>query len=196
MAVLFQEPIIQRLEKWSGESSREIVIDGEKHLQSSVRSRLNLVEVNKIALRRSGLLGFGTQAVTGFPINVPVGPMEAEAIRKVRFIDNTYILLTLRFGYLGVFAFIAAAVVCLWQFYWVGTKYQGDSPQWLCHCVGSSCFAALLVLATVWMPYEIGFMLVWTFGLSSGLTLAHLQGKLGKAADSQRRKPGLGHVSN
>lgn len=186
--IAFQEPIIRQLEKWSGERRKEVVIDGEVKLQSSVRSRINLIAVNNIALKRSGLLGFGTQAVTGFPINVPVGPMEAEALKQVRFIDNTYILLTLRFGYWGAGSFILAALISLGQFFYVGTRYQGDSPQWFCHCVGAGLFGALLVLATVWMPYEIGFIVVWTFGISSGLMLAHTQGKIGvrrKVADTQ-----------
>ncbi len=178
-AVTLQEPIIRQFEKWSGENRKEIIINGEVTLQSSVRSRFNLLTVNRIALKRSGLLGFGTQAVTGFPINVPVGPMEAQALKDVKFIDNTYILLTLRFGYLGAGAFILAALISLWQSYYVGNQYPGESPQWHCYCVGSSLFAALLVLGTVWMPYEVGFIVVWTFGTSSGLMLAHKQGKIG-----------------
>ena len=177
-AVAFQEPLIRQMEKWSGEARNEVVIDGETHLQSSVRSRINVMKVNKIALKRSGLLGFGTRAVTGFPINVPLGPMEAEALKKIQFIDNTYILLTLRFGYAGAICFLAAALISLGQFYYIGTRYQGDSPQWFCHCVGAALFAALLALATVWMPYEIGFITIWTFGLSSGITWAHLKGKI------------------
>ncbi len=177
-AIVFQEPIVRQLEKWSGERSQEIVIDGETHKQSSVRSRINVMRVNKIALRRSGLLGFGTRAVTGFPINVPLGPVEVEALNKVRFIDNTYILLTLRFGYLGAICFIAASIISLWQLYSVGTLFQGQSQQWFCHCLMSFLFAALLVLATVWMPYEIGFIVIWSFGISSGLSLARIRGKL------------------
>ncbi len=184
------ESIIIELEKWSGEATSEIVIKGEERLQSSVRSRINSLEVNRIALRRSGLLGFGTQAVSGFPINVPLGPLEAEAFKKVWSVDNTYLLLTLRFGYLGLACFLGALLLGIVNFVRVADGHQGESAGWLSVCVGSCYMATLLVLATVWMPHEIGFPLIWTVGLSSGLWLAHKSGELARKPRRRRGLPG------
>ena len=173
LAATFHEPIIQKLEQWSGERQWEIQIEGETRLNSSVRSRFNVLEVNRIALRRSGLIGFGTEAVSGFPINVPLGPIEAEAIKSVWAIDNTYILMMLRFGYLGAGLLLLSAALSVWQFYWIAQKYPESRVQWLSCSVGGGLLAALLVQCTVWMPHEIGFPLVWTWGLSAGLMVAH-----------------------
>ncbi len=178
LGIANQEAILDQMERWSGERQHEILIDGELRKTSSVRTRVNLLEVNKIALKRSGWLGFGSQAVAGFPINVPLGPAEVETLKRVKFIDNTYVLITLRFGYLGVLAFLVAALVSLAQFLWVGDHYRGGRVQWLSGCLGAATFGALLVQATVWMPHEVGFPLVWSFGLSASLLVAHLQGKL------------------
>ena len=79
-----QEEIIERLERWSGEdriyrADTRVVVDGDESKQfSSTRYRFLLLDVYRIALRRAGLLGFGTDAVTGFPVRVPVGPQEVE----------------------------------------------------------------------------------------------------------------------
>lgn len=172
-AIAFQEPIVRKLEQWSGERQWEIQIEGETRLTSSVRSRFNLLEVNRIALQRSGLIGFGTIAVSGFPINVPLGPIEAEAIKSVWAVDNSYILMMLRFGYVGAGLLLLSAVLSVGQFYWIAQKYPDSRVQWLCCSVGGAMLATLLVQCTVWMPHEIGFPLVWTWGLSAGLMVAH-----------------------
>ncbi|MEM8733114.1 MAG: O-antigen ligase family protein, partial [Planctomycetota bacterium] len=186
-AIVFHEPIITQLETWSGEGRRDIEIQGEERVQSSVRSRINLIEVNKIALKRSGLLGFGSDAVAGFPINVPVGEMEAKTLKAVKYIDNTYILLTLRFGYLGVASFLLAFVCCLGQLFFIAVRYSGQSPGTLSCCLGGVLFAALLVQATVWLPPDIGFPLLFTMGVSSGLVVAHADGRFSDQNGLSRR---------
>lgn len=178
---VFHEPIIQQLEQWSGEKQREIKIQGEERTFSSVRSRLNILEVNKIALKRSGLIGFGSEAVAGFPVNVPLGEMEVKTLKTVKYIDNTYILLVLRFGYLGAGLFALTGLSCLYQLFVVSTKYVGESPGQISGCLGAVLLAVLLVQATVWLPPDIGFPLLWTMGASSGLLLADQEGRLGNS---------------
>lgn len=174
----FRESIVSQLENWGSDRQREIVIDGEEQIQSSTRSRLNMMAMYSIALRRSGLFGFGTEACSGFPINVPIGAQELKTLKSVKYIDNTYVLLTLRLGYLGIAAFVASALLAIWQFVWIADRFKEESPQWLSSCVGGTMIGALAVLATVWMPHEIGFLLVWTFGVSSGLFVASSYGNL------------------
>lgn len=171
----FREPLLEIAAEWANEAKpREIMVDGETKLQSSVYNRINIFSVYKIAVRRAGFLGFGTQATQGFPINVPVGAREMETLRSVKYIDNTYLLITLRFGFLGVFAFAFAAFACLGQFLFIADRYRGESPHLLAACLGGAVSGVLAVLMTVWMPHEISFPLLWTFGVSSGLVVAHL----------------------
>ncbi len=177
--------LVSSLESWANETKQadtKIAIGEEAVSQSGTRNRLNLLEVYRIAILRSGLLGYGTDAVTGFPINVPLGPHEAETIRQVKYIDNEYVLITLRFGYLGLVAFIAMGLASVGQFFYVANRYRGQTPQWLCTCLGATTVGVLVTLLTVWMPHEIGFPLMWTCGISSGLLVAHIKGDLGSGA--------------
>ena len=96
--------------------------------------------------------------------------------------------MTLRFGYLGIAAFLLAAASAIGQFVWIADKYHGESPQWLSSCVGGAMIGALAVLLTVWMPHEIGFILFWTYGISSGLVVASSYGKLGTPQKSRRQQ--------
>jgi hypothetical protein len=174
--------VLETLESWAGENrssrSREIVINENKEEFTSARSRLLLVELYSIAMKRSGLLGFGTEAVTGFPVRVPLRPQEVETMKRIRFVDNTYVLMTLRFGYSGVFFFIAALVAAALQLVYVCSKMPTETPGILAGCLSGLLLGVIPVLFTVWMPPDYGFPLMWTCGVSSGLLLALNSGNL------------------
>ncbi len=182
VGVVNREAVLTQLEKWSGQAEQlqieTIKVDDETLTHSGTRNRINIFEVYKIALKRSGLTGFGTRAVSGFPINVPVGPREVETIKQTRFVDNEFILITLRFGYLGLAAFAALGGLALVQLLLIADQNPGQLPQQLCCCLGATLAGGLLTLLTVWMPYEIGFVLLWTIGLSSGLMVSQWRGQL------------------
>lgn len=168
--------IVPLLEEWGGDKRSAIEIDGERTPNSSTLSRFNLVDLYKVALKRSGALGFGTKAVTGFPINVPVGPADAKTLRRVKYIDNEYVLLTLRFGYLGSICFLFSGVLALIQLAKVSDRGLSDSLAWYCSFQFGFILSAMVLLLTVWMPHEIGFPLVFCWGASSGLWVAQRKG--------------------
>jgi len=176
LGVAYQEPMLELLESWSGESGqRQVVIEEETHSYSGTRNRLLVFDVYGIALKRSGWLGFGTQAVSGFPVNVPLGPREADTLKKVRFIDNSYMLLTLRFGWLGLLLLLAICAASIGQLWLVSRKSCSTRCRLWAVALCSSSLSLLALIWTVWMPHEIGFPLVWSWGASSGLLLLHRQ---------------------
>jgi hypothetical protein len=176
-----REMLIESLERWSGEDRvygadvRMLVNDESKEF-SNTRYRLLLFDVYKIAVKRGGLLGFGSEAVTGFPIQVPVGPQEFDTLRKMRSIDNVYLLVTLRFGYLGLICFALAACTAIYQLFAITDPLRTENIGLLTACLGSSLAVILPVIFTVWMPQDYGFILVWSWGASSGMYLAHRSG--------------------
>ncbi len=124
-----------------------------------------LLDVYKIALRRAGLLGFGTEAVSGFPVRLPVGPQEVETLHTLRMIDNTYVLLTLRFGYLGVLCWSLAAVLAIYQLYYLNKQLLNENVGRLASCLAAGLLAILPVMFTVWMPQDYGFTLLCGVGV-------------------------------
>jgi hypothetical protein len=183
--------VVATLERWSGEHATaarsKVVINEDEEVQySGLRNRFILFDLYRIAMSRSGLLGFGTDAVTGFPVNVPLGAQEVSTLRKIRFIDNTYILLTLRFGYLGLAFFTLAGIAAVVQMFTVQGAYSiahkqlGQLAQLVAAALAGSLTATLVILLTVWMPPDFGFVLIWGMGASSGLLLAHGRKHLAK----------------
>jgi type IV secretory pathway TrbD component len=191
-----REQVIRVLETWSnetlrvGSASRVVVNEGDERSYSGTRNRLVLFELYSIAMRRSGLLGYGTEAVTGFPVRVPLGTQEVETLRRIRFIDNTYILLILRFGYLGLVCFCIACFAAVAQCIFLAHRYRipnrilGQGPAIIASCFAGVLVATMIVLLSVWMPQDYGFALLWFMGASSGLTVAHRLGSLNATSEA------------
>lgn len=183
LVVAFRERVVVLLENWSGESQRignkSLVVNQEELMKfSGTRSRLIMLEMYRVALFRSGLIGYGTEAVTGFPIHVPIGPQEAETLKRIRYIDNEYVLLTLRFGYLGLLCFLTAAIASAWTLTRLHDIYAEENLGLLVAYVAAGLMSVMVVIFTVWMPHDYGFVLLWTFGVASGLSVAEYYGYL------------------
>lgn len=168
--VFSKDYLLQSLHKFGGEkfdgTGRTIIVDGNKVEKTSVMTRYYLLQVYRRAAVRAGLIGFGTESVSGFPIRVPVGPEDSSALRSVWAIDNTYLLLTLRFGWFAGIAFFAALI--LTGFAWIRRSHYFP-PEQASQCIyfGAAVFAVSLGLFTVWMPQEIGFPLLLLMGGAS-----------------------------
>jgi hypothetical protein len=171
LAATQYKTLLNALHVWSGESERiynpKIVIDDEVVEQTGTMNRIHLFDVYGPAMRRAGLLGFGTERVTGFPIRVPVGPEHASTLTRVRLIDNVYILMTLRFGYLGVLVFVALGLSAIWNFTRLSLA-RTRGVAFYANMAGSLA-ATMLVLNTVWMPPDFGFVFLFAAGASAGL---------------------------
>ncbi len=171
--------IIEKLEDWSGESRdaqySRVKIDGKKVVVSGTRSRLLLLDVYRIAITRSGFLGYGTVATTGFPIDVPVNGQDPDTLKKVKYIDNAYLLVLFRFGYAGVTCFVLACFACVLQFFSIGRISPKRSIHYLCAMLGASLLACCCLISTVWLPSDISYPMLWTMGISSGVFHALLR---------------------
>ncbi|MCA9187686.1 MAG: O-antigen ligase family protein [Pirellulaceae bacterium] len=167
-----RDRLLEGLQDWSGESDRlrkpQMTIDSETVVHTGTMSRVYLFSVYRRAMMRAGWIGFGTQSVTGFPVNVPVGPEDTAALRHVKFIDNVYILMCLRFGRLGLLAFITfglASAVAAARLAWHPQAHGADFLASLCGAV----LGLMLTMLTVWMPFDFGTMFLFDAGVIAGL---------------------------
>lgn len=172
--------IVERLEEWSGEARAaqfsRLSVDGKNVVASGTRSRLIMLDVYRIAITRSGLLGYGTISTSGFPVNVPISGQEIRTLKRIKYIDNAYILLTLRFGYAGIGFFLFACAASLWQYFWITRSQTRRSIHFLCATLAASLTASYFLIATVWLPSEVSYPMLWTMGISSGLFHTYLNG--------------------
>jgi hypothetical protein len=172
----FAEPIIETVMRASGESRalvyQTVQIDGQALPYSSAMSRLYAFRLYRPALMRAGLFGFGTERCTGFPIRVPLAPGNAAALDVMPTVENTYLLLALRLGWLGVTAFVAALSCFIYNALRAAIRIHAAAERsfsaWMC----GSLVGVAIVCTTVWMPHDFGFVLLWTGGAVTSLRLA------------------------
>lgn len=166
--------VLDAFHRWGGELPRNkqppptIVIDEQNYVYSGTMTRLYLFDVYNLAMRRAGWLGFGTERTTGFPVRVPIGHEHTETVKRLPWIDNAYILLILRFGYLGcaIFGMLGVAAVAAY----VGMVNRPFARGIIfCAAAAGGLVATSLLLTTVWMPHDFGFWYLWTLGTASGL---------------------------
>jgi hypothetical protein len=173
--VIGWKSILDGLHRWSGElqSKRRpppmIVIDDQQHVYSGTLTRVYLFDVYGLAMRRAGWLGFGTERTTGFPVNVPVGQQHTETLKRLPWIDNAYILLILRFGYLGVTIFVCLGSAAVASYIAMVNRPLARGIVF-CASMAGGLLATMLLLMTVWMPHDFGFWYLWTVGAASGLS--------------------------
>lgn len=161
--------VVSQLERLGGEESRvtKLKLDGQNVELSSFRHRLLLIQVYWPALQHAGWLGYGTESIQEVPPKVPFLPADPATRATLRFVDNSFVFNTLRFGWSGALIFsglfVAAAIT--------GIRLAWDrSIGVLASTLAAMTMAAAVSLATVWFSYDMGFELLWSFGVIAGLS--------------------------
>lgn len=172
LLVMQRDRVLDQLHRWAGEPGSDkrvrITVDDEQVEYTSTLHRFYLLKVYGNAMRKGGWLGYGTEATSTFPPNVPVGDEHVDTLKRLWAIDNEYVLLILRFGYLGVAAFVALPLAAVAAYAQLG-KGQGLRIGVFCASMAGALVAVLFVLITVWMPHDFGFWILWTAGSAAGL---------------------------
>jgi hypothetical protein len=161
-------PLLNQLDALTGEDlagQTTKSADGEVKFTSAGARKL-LFTIYAHPMKHAGLLGYGTNACSSFPPDVPLN----EPVGRVKSVDNAYILFTLRFGYLGLLMFLAINVTAAWQFLSLADTATGDLRVWLAAMAGM-VVTAMLMFMLVWMPQDVGFIYLFSLGASSGLVL-------------------------
>jgi hypothetical protein len=180
-AVTRPDDVVDLIVAWGGERRLAeqplIEVDGELVPRSNTLHRVYIFKAYRLAAERAGAFGFGTEAVTGFPVNVPLGPVDPAAAWYLRNLDNAYILVLLRLGAVGLFCFVlmgtaAAATYAAWS---LRPDVQGRT---FFAGTAAAIVATMLLMLGVWMPYDFGFPYLWTLGTASGLSV-HRRGRHG-----------------
>lgn len=168
LVTLNRDTALQIWQKTGGRTDdrkQVVVVDGEKTLHNSSLARLRLYDVYGTAALRAGVFGYGTSSVTGFPPNLPYLPKEALAIKTVWTVENSYLLMLLRFGWVGLAAMFMLTLSPIAM-----TAGQPDMELrehlW---CLTASILGIAVLLVTVYSAYEITFPWLWLLGLASAL---------------------------
>lgn len=153
---------------------RQVELDGKLHTLTNVSVRRLMFKAYEPAIRQAGLLGFGSERTSTFPINVPLGSDAKNAIKEFWTIDCEYLLLLLRFGWLGVLTFTLVGIFSTWNILHQSQFVSGQEKLFP-YAVAATLIAALLTLAVEWMPHDYGYLYLWLCGVANGPRLTRTE---------------------
>jgi hypothetical protein len=162
-------------------SSRTVIVNGETVAYTSTSTHLRVFQLYGPIIGRVGPLGAGTEATAKFPPNVPGLPKSAKTVRMIPMVDNGFILLGLRFGWMGLTVFVVVVLTAIWQFL---SLKRVEGVRFFATSMAGVSAAYCVFLFTVWMSYDFGFVYLWTIGLSSGLQCSVLTGDIRRSQRS------------
>ncbi len=175
IAFFFQQTIIDSLETIGEDRHKQVVLlDGKERVATSTTIRLQLWNFYETAVQQAGLFGYGTYRTSMFPPQVPMGGNnDVTALKALFAIDNEFLLIILRFGYLGVTCWAIGLALSVYNFGRLALVCPIDL-KWFCAFCSSVLAGIFFIQCTVWMPQDYGFHLIWLMGASSGLYAHHL----------------------
>ncbi|MEJ7591900.1 MAG: O-antigen ligase family protein [Planctomycetaceae bacterium] len=172
--VAYPYEVTDALSRWTGgvENPRLIEIDGEGVVSSSSRTRLHVVSIYSEALIKAGPFGYGSNVTSGFPLRIPNMEGTFKSANLFKTVDNAYVLLTLRFGWVGGVCLVILFLTAIGT----GLSLYFERPDQLfpgvvgCMLIVIACFSLLLVF----MSYDFGLPILWSLGVLSGLASARI----------------------
>lgn len=144
----------------------DVELYGRRYEMNGTMNRYLIVLAYAPAIKSGGFLGHGTEATNQFPPRVTPLPPPVEERDLLTVPDNAYLMMGLRFGWLGLLSLtllMTAAIVTACRL--VRERSLIGSPGWLAACL----FAAAAILLTVYPSYDYVFELLFTVGLVGGL---------------------------
>jgi hypothetical protein len=165
----FPYEVTDTVSRWSGggDEKRLVEIDGKAVVSSSSRTRLQVFTIYLRPMMKAGPFGYGSAVTSEFPLSIPSMQGTFKSSLLFEAVDNAYVLLTLRFGWVGG---ICLAILFLTAI-WTGLSIFLDRPPQLFAGTVAGMFAvfACFSLLLVFMNYDFGLPILWTMGVLSGL---------------------------
>ncbi|MEO1525173.1 MAG: O-antigen ligase family protein [Planctomycetota bacterium] len=149
-----------------------VIVDDEERVYSGSRNRLFVLEIYGPLIPRGGVFGYGTEAVSSFPPNIPGLPTEASSRERLGIVDNSFILVGLRFGLIGlgllIALFLSAVVGCLSLNRVASTFFFPVGSQFVV-ALAAVLLALAIEVTTVFWSYDFAFWILFLFGVVSGM---------------------------
>ncbi|WP_437191068.1 O-antigen ligase family protein [Planctomicrobium sp. SH527] len=167
--VLDFNTVLSLFERMGGEKRHvtNMRLDGETVEWSSAAHRVVLWQVYWPSLKEAGVIGYGTAATSMMPPEVPHLPKDEEVRKRLRFVDNAFLMFGLRFGWTGM----ALYTLLLGLAIWTGFRLSRDrSIGVIAGALAAMTIALTLNMMTVWFSYDMGYAALWSWGILAGFS--------------------------
>ncbi|MEL6897689.1 MAG: hypothetical protein AAFP90_16435, partial [Planctomycetota bacterium] len=150
----------------------EVDEDAEQQVYTGTLNRLFVVQIYGPLVLRGGPLGYGSQATSDFPPNIPGLPGSTRSRRILSIVDNSYILNGLRLGIVGLaifIALIAAGVYTAFSMRHVASTFFHPFGSQLMIGLAIGLILLAAQIFTVYWAYDFAFWVLFQLGAVAGL---------------------------
>jgi len=154
---------------------KPVEIDGEVEVYTGTRARIFVWRVYGPLVLRGGLLGFGNEAASTFPPNIPGLPPEVKTREILGYVDNSYLLTGLRFGIIGCTFFsllVVTSILISFGLMRNGAALFFPQERFVFLAFSATMIAVSLEILTVFSSYDFMFWLLLTIGSIAGMQSA------------------------
>jgi hypothetical protein len=151
----------------SGRIQGPLIKEDGKYVEfSGTMTRWHELKLYLPSAIRGGLFGYGSTATQDFPPRVGIRTEDVQALKRWKFVDNSYLLIMLRFGWIGLICFCGMGISAAVRLAARGnSRTEGVSLMSLLTC--SALCSILVVISTVWLAPDFQFLLFFLFGIGS-----------------------------
>ena len=149
-----------------------VVVDGEAEVFTGSRNRIYVARIYGPLVIKGGPMGYGTSRTSNFPPEIPGLPDEASSREKLGIVDNSYILLGLRFGWVGVgllISLIIASITIALSLRRSADTFLAPNGTVFVTALACTLVALALEMSTVFLHYDMGFWILFLIGTVAGL---------------------------
>ena len=154
------------------DKSQVVEVDGKAERYTGTHNRLWVFRVYAPLATQGGVFGYGSDRTDTFPPDIPGLPKDERSRRILRFVDNSLILLALRFGWIGgilfTLLFVAGTVQCLLLRETAETFF---GPSGRIFIIAQACIFVGIAFQTVlvFWSYDYAFWVIFHLGVLAGL---------------------------
>lgn len=147
-------------------------IDQKAEIFSSTRGRLMVTELYWPALMAAGPIGYGTEDTSGKHPNLPYQAKYRQLYNQLESIDNSWLYLALRFGWVGliIFACLYCSVIATaWKTNLTASTYLYPNGTLFTTTIIATLVATAIQILTVYTAYDFMFWIIFQFGVVESL---------------------------
>ncbi|TWT92694.1 O-antigen ligase family protein [Stieleria varia] len=156
----------------SNDKSQVIQVEGEAEIYNGTLNRMFVMKLYGPLVFQGGPMGYGSVATSTFPPDIPGLPASARTRKTLGIVDNSFILVGLRLGWVGLGLFVlwlvSAMFFCLRLRRGAATYFYPLGPATLT-AMACILLAVSLEMLTVYFAYDYAFLLKFHLGVVAGL---------------------------
>ncbi len=166
------DTVVTMLDTGVNERGSIMQLNGEAEAYDGTRHRLLILKLYTPLIAKGGARGYGSVATHGFPPKIPGLPRDQRTRERLGIVDNSYLLIGLRLGYVGLALFLSMLLVSATSMAMIFKAENADpytSGNGTMLAFACTTVAVICSICFVYWDYDFGFWILFYCGIAAGI---------------------------